>query len=276
MRIVVFLVTICGLLLARENPFRPVGQISPKNIKPTNVIRQYENFDKKNIQPPNNARVLKYVKVGYQTLDGSIKEQRVDINSKIDHHEDLIIATNRVINPPTPVLEHTIKDDQVDIVTQPKRLQNHSIRFIPHSKKEPKKAPNKNYINKILAKNDSPSHKKNITKTPTKSLDRKPILTQKNYSFAKNISFSVSSNTIIVNTNDKLIRDFTVLKPQKIVLDFKSNKSFYTKTLDISRPPFKNVTFGSHKGFYRASFLLDSPYKYRLEKKAGKVIIYLK
>lgn len=97
----------------------------------------------------------------------------------------------------------------------------------------------------------------------------------KSFSFHNLLNFSVLKNQLIVESKDPLIRDFMVVSPYKIVLDFKKPNSFYTKTINIQKPPFKSVTFGSHNNFYRAAFLLDGPYRYVIHKQGDRTIINL-
>ena len=82
----------------------------------------------------------------------------------------------------------------------------------------------------------------------------------------KFLTLEVSKNSILFVTNDKKIRDFILLKPYKIVIDFKRDASFYTKSVDIKKAPFEKITLGNHNGYYRAVLLLDGSYKYKLTK----------
>lgn len=241
MRIVIFSFFILGILNARENPFVPANSMNESSIKATNIVRQYEDFDKKIIKLPSSARVLKYIKIGYQALDGSIKEQKMTINGTIDWHEPLVLINQSALTPPMPMiaLENTLKDD-TDI-------------GVAESKSDIKKE-----VKKVVKKSKKVENER------------------KTFRLNEFLSFDIEENTLILHTKDQLIRDFTTLKPRKIVFDFRRDNSFYTKTLAINLPPFKRVTLGSHKGFYRASFLLDGPYLYSAIKTEEGTIIRLK
>ena len=89
------------------------------------------------------------------------------------------------------------------------------------------------------------------------------------------ISFDANEKSLFVKTDDRNLRHFMVIKPYKIVLDFKRDTSFYTKKLDLNKPPFTWVDMGNHEGYYRAAIRLDGPYKYKVESKEDGVLITL-
>lgn len=254
MRILIFSFLVLGILNARENPFVPANGMSEKNIKATNVVRQYDDFDKKIINLPSHARVLKYIKVGYQVLDGSIKEKKLPINGNIDWHEPLVLTTQSALIPAMPMaaLENTLKED--DIIGTEEA---------------------KSDIKKEVVKKVKQETKEKIIKEEKQEIVEKKQL-KKSFTLNSFLSFEVEGKTLILHTKDKLIRDFITLKPRKIVFDFKRNNSFYTKTQTINLKPFKSVTMGSHKDFYRASFLLDGPYLYSITKYNDEIIIKLR
>jgi len=50
-----------------------------------------EHFTSVKVQLPSSARVLKSVEFHYQNLDGSIESKKVNLNQKIDWHDELIV-----------------------------------------------------------------------------------------------------------------------------------------------------------------------------------------
>ena len=86
----------------------------------------------------------------------------------------------------------------------------------------------------------------------------------------------VSQKVFLLQTDDKKIRDFMLNDPYRIVIDFKSNKTFYTKSTKIKNSYFKKITIGNHDKYYRAVLYLDGYYDYKIIKKKSNFFIYLK
>lgn len=91
-----------------------------------------------------------------------------------------------------------------------------------------------------------------------------------------NISFEIIKNDIKIVTKDTKIRDFLVSDPYKIVIDFKKESSYPTKTVLLESAPFVSATLGNHDGFYRIVILLDGHYRYDLQSVDGGYSIKLK
>ncbi len=276
MKIVVFIFIVLSFLNARENPFKPLDDVNENSIKPTNIIKQYNNFSKKNIKPPNDARVLKYIKLGYQVLSGETIEKRINIDNKIDHHEKLVLITQSGLNTPSDEeLVSVFKNDKIIIKTEPKHNDNTTI--ISTNESKIKFVPNKLPV-KVSQISPKITAIKPVKIEKISTLKQTPKLNKLNneFKFENFFTFKIEKNLLIINTSDELIRDFTTTKPRKIVLDFKRENSFYTKNIDINQVPFINVKIGSHENFYRASFLLDSPYLYEITKSNNQIILRLK
>ncbi len=237
MRFVIFCVLLFASLNARENPFKPVNAgMNEQSIEATNEKNVLGDFESKKMRLPSQARVLKYVTLGYQILDGSIKELRVPVDKNIDWHKPLVLG---------------LKDSPVPMQT--KKLEKSLLKV----KKRPSKT--KTIGNNIALKKLS---------TPV----AKDIYSKKLTSF---FSFDINGKTLAMHTKDKLIRDFAIANPNKLVFDFQTNTSFYTKIVKIDTPPFVKVELGSHKGYYRIVFLLDGAYTYTLSKLDGKILVKL-
>ncbi len=227
----ILLLCLSLFLMARENPFIPTNQMDEKKIEATNVKPDIEDFKKQEITMPNDARILKYIILGYQAIDGSIKEKKIEVNKNIDWHESLNLTSKETPIPPVVI--------------------------------EPVSSNHKKIVQKT---------KKTEVKTPKKILHVK----KSSFKIKPYISFDVSKNSLIIHTNDKLLRDFQVSKPYKLALDFKRPSAFYTKNISINQPPFKKLQLGAHEKFYRLSFLLDGPYVYNIKKEQGTIVISLK
>lgn len=103
--------------------------------------------------------------------------------------------------------------------------------------------------------------KKSIQEIPLPS-NILPVAKNKTINLTDNISFEIVKNEIKIMTKDSKIRDFLVLEPYKVVIDFKKDSSYPTKTVSLESLPFVSATLGNHDGFYRIVILLDGHYRY--------------
>lgn len=90
------------------------------------------------------------------------------------------------------------------------------------------------------------------------------------------VSFEIDSNSLLVKTNDKKIRNFLVTNPYKIVIDFEKEISFYSKIYELKTKKFRKIAIGKHEGYYRVVIELDGQYLYNLEKVDEGYIVTLK
>lgn len=91
----------------------------------------------------------------------------------------------------------------------------------------------------------------------------KPLKSQ-NVRF-KFIDFQISDKTIQIKTDDKLIRNFLLVNPHRIVLDFERDANFLSYGKSLSTQPFTQLRIGNHDGYYRVVISLDGRYRYGLE-----------
>ena len=77
------------------------------------------------------------------------------------------------------------------------------------------------------------------------------------------ISFYASGRELKIITKDKLLRKFKLVKPDRIVLDFKRDADFRTFVFK-GTGIFKKITLGNHDGYYRAVVELDGRYIYHV------------
>lgn len=78
-------------------------------------------------------------------------------------------------------------------------------------------------------------------------------------------------------TQDKMIRDFLLVKPHRIVCDFKRNIDIRSYEKDgIKDSLFTKVRVGNHKGYYRVVIELDGHYRYSVKKTKDAYTITLK
>jgi hypothetical protein len=101
--------------------------------------------------------------------------------------------------------------------------------------------------------------KKEITKTKKKKTFKKVLA-------LKFIKFYVVEKEMKIMTQDRMIRDFMLVQPHRIVCDFKRDTDLGTTVKNISKVEgFKRISIGTHKGYYRAVITLDGHYQYKIE-----------
>ena len=97
-----------------------------------------------------------------------------------------------------------------------------------------------------------------------------------NITSLKFISLYSRDNEIKITTKDELLRNFLLVKPHRIVCDFKREidiRSYenYVKTKSV----VKRVRVGNHNGYYRVVIELDGYYRYKSKKIADGYIFSL-
>ena len=76
----------------------------------------------------------------------------------------------------------------------------------------------------------------------------------------------IKNKKILINTKDKLIRHFFLVKPFRIVLDFKKDADFLTIKKNLKNSIVKKVVVGNHTGYYRVVIYFDAKYMYKITK----------
>ncbi|MCF6330777.1 MAG: AMIN domain-containing protein [Sulfurimonas sp.] len=83
---------------------------------------------------------------------------------------------------------------------------------------------------------------------------------------SKHLSFYKNSKELKIITNDKVIRNFLLASPHRIVIDFKRSTNLKSIIKNIDKSIFKKISLGTHKDYYRAVVELDGKYRYKMEK----------
>ncbi len=188
-------------LIARENPFFPVGSTTTLPIT-TNQTQNIPPLKSVNLKFPSTARVIKKVTVEYKNLDGSLATKSLELEDSIDWHLPIFIS------------------------------QKHET----SSKK-------------LVATKKSIKH--NYKKVASLSF----------------ISFYTDAKQLKVITKDKLLRNFLLVKPHRIVCDFKHQRDIGSYVKDMHKSiPFKKIRIGTHDGYYRVVIELDGYYIYHVKK----------
>lgn len=92
----------------------------------------------------------------------------------------------------------------------------------------------------------------------------------------KFISLYESKKRLKVITKDKMIRNFLLTKPHRIVCDFKRDIDIRSYEKYIKNSIVKRVRLGNHKGYYRVVIELDGYYRYKVkESKKGYLFNFI-
>jgi hypothetical protein len=88
----------------------------------------------------------------------------------------------------------------------------------------------------------------------------------KEIKFASLFTLYIKNKKIFIKTKDKLIRKMFLIKPFRLVLDFKKDSDFLTMKKVIQNSMLKKVVVGNHNGYYRVVLYFDSNYRYKIIK----------
>ena len=106
------------------------------------------------------------------------------------------------------------------------------------------------------------------SKTIKRSSPYKKILSH------KSISFYEKKRVLKILTHNKLIRNFMLVNPHRLVMDFKYANEMKALNKKIrGKSIYKKIRIGNHNGYYRVVVELDGPYSYKLSPlKSGCII----
>ncbi|MEA1893337.1 MAG: AMIN domain-containing protein [Campylobacterota bacterium] len=82
----------------------------------------------------------------------------------------------------------------------------------------------------------------------------------------KHAGFYSSGKTLKISTKDKVIRNFLLVNPYRIVIDFKRDTNLKTYTKELPNNIFSRIRVGNHSGYYRVVVELDGQYRYAMKK----------
>ena len=88
----------------------------------------------------------------------------------------------------------------------------------------------------------------------------------KKLSEIKFASFYSFEKTLKILTNDKMIRNFLLVNPHRIVVDFEKDAKLKWMSKSNKNNVFSKIRVGNHKGYYRVVIELDGYYRYKMEK----------
>lgn len=91
----------------------------------------------------------------------------------------------------------------------------------------------------------------------------------------KYVKFYSSFKKIKLITDDKIIRNFLLVDPHRIVIDFKRDADIKSYSKKISNNIFNKIRIGNHKDYYRIVINLDGVYRYSMKQIASGYLLEL-
>lgn len=85
----------------------------------------------------------------------------------------------------------------------------------------------------------------------------------------------INNNTLFVTTRKKILRDFILPEPYRLVLDVEGVKESEYEKITLNKKYFSGADVSTHEGFYRISIELDGRYKYRISPQRDGFMITL-
>lgn len=98
-------------LIARENPFEAL-KTSSTTGKATYKEDTRKDFSNLKANLPSSARILKSVEFHFQNLDGSLESMNIEIDKKVDWHDELTLSNDH-FNAPTPTMVASVPTKKV-------------------------------------------------------------------------------------------------------------------------------------------------------------------
>jgi len=97
----------------------------------------------------------------------------------------------------------------------------------------------------------------------------------KNLASLKQLSLFSSGKSLKLITDDKMLRNFLLVNPHRIVIDFQKSTDIKYYSKKSKNSIFKKIRIGDHKGYYRVVIELDGYYRYELKKLSKGYLIEL-
>lgn len=85
----------------------------------------------------------------------------------------------------------------------------------------------------------------------------------------------INKSSIFIATRKKMLRDFVLPKPYRLVLDIEGVKNNEQESITLGKKYFNNAEISTHEGFYRISIGLDGHYKHTIKPQRDGFIINL-
>ncbi|MDT8337714.1 MAG: AMIN domain-containing protein [Sulfurimonas sp.] len=129
------------------------------------------------------------------------------------------------------------------------------------------------FISQSYAQQDNNTQPQTTTSTQ-KSVQKKE--TYQKIASIKYVSLFSSQKSLKLVTEDEAIRNFLLVNPHRLVIDFKRDSSIKSYIKKIPNNIFNEVRIGNHDGYYRVVVELDGLYRYNFKKIVDGYLIELK
>ena len=147
--------------------------------------------------------------------------------------------------------------------TMPKSYSKQEVDSLLQKTKSQTEQKTKEIIKKELATTKSSEPEQVIYVKPrTDVVEDDALLSKKLLPFL-NVEFN--DNKLIIHTDHEVSKKFSIIKENKIIIDYKAKINFLTKKDDIDSRNYKKITIGNHKneGYFRVAIeLIDKPSKF--------------
>lgn len=88
--------------------------------------------------------------------------------------------------------------------------------------------------------------------------------------------FHALGKKLKIITKDKLLRNFLLVQPHRIVMDFERDSSMEAYIKNIKDSVFTKIRIGNHSGYYRVVIELDGYYRYSLKNLSDGCLVNLR
>lgn len=219
---------------ARENPFLATA-IAETESNVTNIITKPSDFTQTSTNLPSDARELDAVIIVYKSVDGSLKQKRIEISASFDWRDTLYIS--RQATPKNgEVLDVSVTAQGNS--TEPKAIANLT---------------------------EGPPLEAIATPVLEAPLASADIVAGKINAYA---------NKIVLNTPDLLLKSYDKGTHIVLDFEKKGNFLTHSREFG-SKTPLRRATVGAHGKFYRVVLELDKRYKYSIRQNSSSYTIWL-
>ena len=102
------------------------------------------------------------------------------------------------------------------------------------------------------------------------------VPTYKKIAEIKYAKFYILDKSLKIITKDKHLRNFLLVQPHRIVIDFQRDSSMESYLKYIKNSVYTKIRIGNHAGYYRVVIELDGYYRYKLKKQSDGCLITLR